>query len=151
MVGMTDSVDIANINMKSEFLFERVLTTKAKKRYMALMLAQEGVILPESELEMKGINIRKSSVPPEIANFIKTEIVENRIMKSKIVNLIDIAKTIRDFNINIEKEMKEGSMSYYSLDKVNSLSNYQDPTRIMAYRGAVVYETLYKKTEYHGF
>lgn len=144
MVGMTDSTDIANINMKSEFLFERVLTTKAKKRYMALMLAQEGVILPESELEMKGINIRKSSVPPEIANFIKTEIVENRIMKSKIVNLIDIAKTIRDFNISIEKEMKEGSMAYYSLDKVNSLSNYQDPTRIMAYRGAVVYETLYK-------
>ena len=145
-VGITNETDIKNINMKSEFLFQRVLTTMAKKRYMALMLAQEGVILAEPDLEMKGINIKKSNVSPEVAKFVKEEIIEKEIMNAPIVDVIKISKMAMNYIKNIEMEIKQGVMDYYPLLKINQTSAYKDPTRMIQYRAGMIYEFLYKDT-----
>lgn len=95
----------------------------AKKRYAQWIIHKEGVLLPEPELEVKGIDVVRTNFPIkfrsfmksfliDILNNVKREIIDEKILQFKKdiegFNIIDIAK-----NTSVKYVSAKGDINYF--------------------------------------
>lgn len=133
------------INMKNEFAYERIMTTPAKKHYAGMLMAQEGVILqgsPERRLDMKGLNLRKSSLNKNIREYFTKTLID-KILLPKKINLSDIYKDFEEMENTIEKSLLNGDLDYCQPGKVNSIDKYAAPFTIQTLRGTLLWNALF--------
>ena len=69
------------INMKSEFLFDRMMFTRNKKQYCSIVSLQECNIINPPKFDIKGLSIRKATVNNRTKEVL-SEILENDILNS---------------------------------------------------------------------
>lgn len=135
------------INMKNEFTFSRVFLTKNKKHYAGLITSQEGNVFDEPKLEVKGISIKKSSTNEKVREFFM-DVLENLILKAKIISRPKIFRKVKEFENTIKKSLLEGEMTYSVPGKANAAFYYkEDPMKTMSYRGCYVWNTLFPEAE----
>ena len=77
------------INMKSEFIYKRILLTKNKKNYGGIITGELGKLLTKPALDIKGLAIRKTTVSKMLRNEF-TSILENDILSAKQIDLKSI-------------------------------------------------------------
>jgi DNA polymerase elongation subunit (family B) len=100
---ITEVFDILNLNsnvpedklhlisMKSEFHLARVILTKNKKSYAALILSKEGNLYNEAKFDVKGIPIKKTSTPKP-ARIFYSELLEEKMLKAEVIDVQNIYK-----------------------------------------------------------
>ena len=129
--------------LKNEFTFDRILLGQVKKNYASLMTVQEGNLIPENkQLDAKGIEVFTKSTKTESTREALKKILLEDILKSPVIDQLQIIKDIIIFEKQILKSVREGSKEYYKPATIKALNNYEDPMRIQGIKGATVWNAL---------
>lgn len=143
----SDSNGTCMITLKNEFLFERVLTTDAKKHYATKVKLQEGNIIEEDgehDLDIKGMEaFVKSSMAEETRTKLKKILYED-ILKCEQIDQIKVIKDIAIMEKEIYESIQNGDKKYFKPVKIKSQSAYEDPMRIQGIKAACVYNALHE-------
>ena len=137
----------ALINMKSEFLYYRVSTTKNKKSYAGMMLVREGTVFETPKIDLKGLGIKKVSTNKNTRDYFEN-VIKNTILGSG--NDISRGSVLREF-YSYEHELQDGlnkhKVDYLIPGKYGNEGNYAFPWRIMAFRGVFLWNSLYDEDQ----
>ena len=122
-----DKTQIHQYAMKSEFYFPVFSLTSRAKTYFAFMGAQEGQVLPEPELELKGAVLKGSNAPKFIVDGVKDLIVEilETVGKDKNILLLDILKRVANLEKEIFTAIRSGDISFYKTGEIKSDDSYK--------------------------
>lgn len=133
------------INMKNEYYYSRVVTTYAKKSYIALMVRQEAHMFDPPKLDVKGVNFFKSTASEKTSKFIYDKVLMEQLLmpKSGTPSLKDIYKTIYQFQRKITREIAEGDMGYLKRSiKVKTEDGYSNPMQIGQYKAVYIWNRI---------
>lgn len=113
--------------MKNEFYFEVLLLTTRSKHYAASRDAQEGLMKLKPELEIKGVGLRDSKVPPRIQRRAKglIEFIFNEIKAGRKLKVTNILTDIADIERSILKSLDEGRFEYLTTAQVKTADSYK--------------------------
>lgn len=129
------------INMKNEFLFKVFMTTDAKKNYIGLIELKEGSRPKTPKLDIKGLQIRKSSVNVHVREEL-SDILEYDIMKADKMSVPVILRKITNVEDKIRASLLHGEKKFCSPAKVKDPRGYAKPLQQGGYRGAVIWNIL---------
>ena len=135
------------INMKNEFLLQRILLTSSKKNYASYVLLQEGVQLPDKKaLDIKGLPLKKANVNRSTGEFLMG-LLKNEILKSDTIQTKEVLQKLSEFENKIRQSFLNGETEYMSPGKVNEIESYKAPYTIASVRAALVWNALYPEKE----
>lgn len=129
------------INMKSEFVYRRIMTTYNKKHYAGIITAELGELLPEPDDDIKGLQIRKSSVPKVLKKRFKKILIDD-ILLSESIDLKDIIDKFDLLSKEIEASLIKGESTFAIPKKGGAIDDYKIPSSIEPLRGAIVWNQL---------
>lgn len=130
------------LNMKSEFLSKKIMLTDQKKNYAHLILLNEGVRLPEPELEVKGMAIKKVSTSRKIREKI-IPVLENEVLASNEIDFGKIIKVYKDMESDIYNSLMNGELDYTLPISVKEFSSYDNPMSVSSVKGMYVWNSLF--------
>ncbi|AEH03474.1 DNA polymerase [Pseudomonas phage PhiPA3] len=113
--------------MKNEYYFAVLSLTTRSKHYYASQDAQEGVMFAKARMEVKGVGLRDSKVPPKINKAAK-KMMENIIksVKEEIpLDLPAMLKEVADFERDIINSIFSGKSEYLTTGKCKKLNAYK--------------------------
>lgn len=122
-----DANDLHRLAMKNEYAFPVFALTTMSKHYYAFKSAQEGVIYTDYKMEVKGVNLRSSSVNPKLIDGAHE-------MMSRIMGYIDTGRKftveeiydeIYDLEMNIYNSVRKGESEYLKTAQIKSM--YSNP------------------------
>ena len=124
------------MKMKNEFLYPVMLVYDIKKTYAALTTVQEGKVFKSPEIDIKGANLRSSSICARTTEFIK-KFIEDDILKKSVndkLNPMELIKKVVDFErVIIKSVVDDHSYEFLQLKSINQENSYKD-SNISAYR-----------------
>lgn len=132
------------INMKNEFVYSKLLTTKNKKHYAGLLLAELGKRInkpAESRMDIKGLPIRKSVVPKPLREAF-TEYLLNDILVPENISMRNIVQKYDKIVESVRDSLEKGEVDFLIPAKVELIENYKFPERIQQVRGMIVWNSL---------
>lgn len=120
---------VRQMKMKNEYLYPILLVYDIKKTYCGIVKVQEGVVLPDGELDLKGGALRSSNIPPQSLDFTK-EFIENHILnpaekgRLKASDLID---TVLEYELGIRGSLEKLETTFVERKSINPESQYKIP------------------------
>lgn len=114
------------IAMKNEFKFDVFVPTNVAKHYFASISCQEGNILKEPDVEIKGVHLKNSNSPKFItskASKMMEEIMESIKTTGKI-SILKYLKEIADIERTIFESIKKGELQFFRLGEIKSPQAY---------------------------
>lgn len=120
---------VNKLSMKNEYYFPVFGLTPRAKHYYGYRAAQEGNVLKELELEIKGVALRNSNVPPEIISKAHGLIryIMDSVMLEKQLNAVQILRFIAKVEDGIRKGVLGGSYDLLSKMQIKGASAYKKP------------------------
>lgn len=136
------------LNAKNEFYNARmVIYTGIKKNYSCYRLLREGNILPpKKQISHTGIKLISSTIHPEVSNF-QTKLLEERILKSDIVNPIDILYDMNNEKKRIVEAIKNGDKTYGIPVRFSGFNKYKNVNSVQICRIVEIWNRLYPDYE----
>ena len=120
---------VTKLSMKNEYYFPVFALTTRAKHYYAYRAAQEGNVLKELELEIKGVALRNSNVPPEITK--KAHNLIRHIMDSvragKKLNATQILRAVAKVEDEIRRNVLNGSFDLLPKMQIKGQEAYKNP------------------------
>lgn len=130
------------INMKSEFLYSRLLLTSNKKQYAGNIILQEGKPFDVPDFDMKGLSIRKVTVNIKTRKYF-TDILRKQILDSDDINLSNIISSFSAYEQIIRRGLSEERSTQFTLPvKYGSFEGYKEPYQQQSVRGTLVWNAL---------
>jgi DNA polymerase elongation subunit (family B) len=129
------------INMKNEFLYDRIMLTRNKKSYTGTLIAQEGHIIKPAKLDMKGLSVKKITVNRTVREFF-TEIIMEDILSSKEIELSTILIKFAELEKRIKESLKKGEIDFCVPANVNAVASYKTPYQINGVRAMLAWNYL---------
>lgn len=123
--------NISILAMKNEFMYPIMMLFDIKKTYAALCAANEGVVNPELEPDIKGSNIRGADASKEASDFCKSYLV-NEILKPAITGTVDYKKHIEAvlrFEYMIMRSLTKRDLRFVPNKSLREKSQYAQPDR----------------------
>jgi len=134
------------INMKSEFLYEKIITTRNKKNYLGRLIGREGHSINPAKIDMKGISIKKSNVNKTTREFFN-KMIKEEILIDKDINLSKILAQFIEFGSNIKKSLQNGETAFLMPSKVSDPTSYKDPFKMMQIKALFTWNLLNPENE----
>lgn len=114
--------DLKLLNFKGEYDFNSMIFYLIKKHYTGVMTIQEGRVLPEVKLDIKGIGLRNSAIPKVVIDKLKDFSIESQGRQTASHYLKEL--------IGMEKEMatdlRRGSTQFLKSISVKNKDEYKD-------------------------
>ncbi len=117
---------IHKIAMKNEYKFDIFVPTSVGKHYFAYISCQEGNIYIAYKMEIKGVHLKSSNVPPhvmEMAVGMMKDIMETAAAGRKI-NLKDKIKFVADLERSVVASIKNGDPTFLRSAEIKSPDSY---------------------------
>lgn len=113
--------------MKNEYYFAVLSLTTRSKHYYASQDAQEGVMFAKARMEVKGVGLRDSKVPPKINKAAKKMMdhIITQIKAEKSLDLPAMLKQIADIERDIINSIFSGKAEYLTTGKCKQLNAYK--------------------------
>lgn len=127
------------INMKQEFLYQRLLLTKNKKNYAGIITAELGHKLSRPVLDIKGLPILKKTSVPKALRKQFTKLVEEDILKANKINLKQIIDKYDNIELMIEDSISKGNIEFLLPKNLELIESYKTPDTIEAVRGVLIW------------
>lgn len=125
------------LSMKNEYAFPVFALTNRAKHYYAFMSAREGNVYKDYEMEIKGVALRSSTVPPTIIKAAKNLMKEvmTRADENRQFTLEELYQTVWHYEQDIVNSIKKGEHKYLksaqiqeSYNNTNKKEPYLDKT-----------------------
>lgn len=129
------------INMKSEFLYKRIMLTRNKKNYGGVIIGELGKLLKKPALDIKGLSIKKTTVPKKLRKEF-TAILEEDILRAPKINLLSIIKKYDNLGLSVEESLRTGKPEYLLPKNVEVISSYKSPDTIEPVRALLTWNAL---------
>lgn len=125
-----DKTDLFRLAMKNEYAFPVFALTTMAKHYYAFMSAQEGAIFTEYKMEMKGRNLRSSTVNPDIIKG-STKLmfdIMTAIDTGQKLEIDEIYDVVYERELEIDSSIRRGESKYLSTAQIKSV--YSNPNTL---------------------
>ena len=130
------------INMKSEFIYRRILLTKNKKNYSGIIIAELGKMLDKPQMDTKGLAaIKKTNVPKKLRKQF-AEILRGDILEADKISITKILNKYDEIGKNISDSLKQGNTEYLLPKNAEIIETYAEPDQIESIRGTLVWNAL---------
>lgn len=130
------------INMKSEFIYKRILLTKNKKNYSGIIIAELGKLLKEPQMDTKGLAaIKKTNVPKKLRRQFM-EILRGDILEAENIDLKKILRKYDGLGNDIRTSLKERNTEYLLPKNAELIETYELPDQIEPIRGVLIWNEL---------
>lgn len=116
--------------MKNEFLYPVMIQADVKKHYAGVITVQEGVILPEPDIDIKGGQLRGSTVPKVAIKFVEELIskdILDGIYKHGRISAHKVVDKVRAFEEQIYQDIKDGGIGWYKTQAIKNKNDYPEP------------------------
>lgn len=123
-------------------LYSRILLTRNKKQYTALLFLQEGNIVDPPRIDMKGMSIKKANVCLRTREYF-TSLIDDYILQSNHVTRSDILRKFIDFESDIRASLERGEVDFLTPAKANDPNSYKNPERMPVMRGVIIWDKLF--------
>jgi hypothetical protein len=112
--------------MKNEFYFPVFALTNMAKHYFAYRSAQEGLILKSLQSEIKGVNLRDSTVSVEVMAGAKKYMhaIMDGVMTTGKVSLASLHGPINELELKIAGDLQQNGFNYLKAVQVKDLDSY---------------------------
>lgn len=121
---------LKKVAMKNEFLYPVMIQADVKKHYAGVITVQEGVILPEPDIDIKGGQLRGSKVPKVALKFAE-DLISNDILdvlyRKGRVNAHALVDKVRAFEQHIFDDIQSGSTEWYESLSIKTPDKYAKP------------------------
>lgn len=120
---------IFQLAMKNEYMMESLILTGKGKHYTYRIIAEEGNVYPEPKLDIKGVSLRNSKVPPQIMKGVRSLIndVMDDVRDKGSVKLRDYLVRCADIERSIRDSFKRGSSEYLTYNRIMPRETYTKP------------------------
>lgn len=106
--------DLHRLSMKNEYAFPTFALTSRAKHYFAQRSAQEGNVFEESDMEIKGVALRSSAVPPAVIE--RAKLLMEEVLKKadagEQFNLNYLYHVVWEWEQDIYSSIKKGQHKY---------------------------------------
>lgn len=115
--------------MKNEFYFSCMVVTTRTKHYMALIDACEGQVFNESDVEIKGVNLKNSKLPPSIRKVLKDyqEELMKAVRDNTTVTPFNVIAPIGFIEHHILSDIRSGGATFYRYEQAKTKETYARP------------------------
>lgn len=117
------------LKIKNEYLYFVMIICDICKHYLGNIAIQEGKVLPEPDLDIKGVNFRNSKLPKITHNFTKsciTGVLADIQTTTKISGEKYIGKAV-DYELSIYNSLMGGELTYVSTSTIKYKDEYKKP------------------------
>lgn len=116
-------------SMKNEFKFSSFALTNKAKHYFSLITSQEGTIMSDYELEVKGVALRTSNIPPTIMNEFNERIksMSYDVMNGRPIDLLELLDHVGKVEHQIYDSVINGGSEYLKTMQVKNKDGYTNP------------------------
>ncbi|MGK7530121.1 family B DNA polymerase, partial [Salmonella enterica] len=114
--------------MKNEFKFDSfALTTKAK-HYFSIITGQEGQLKSDPELEVKGVSLRTSNIPPVVMKEFKRTIKElcEIVARGDKIKILPLLEKVAAIEHVVVDSIRAGKAGYLKTTNVKDRSAYSE-------------------------
>ena len=114
--------------MKNEFLYPVMIQADVKKHYAGVITVQEGVMLPNGDIDIKGGQFRGSSVPKDALTFAEKFISEDILepmYKNGRISGHDCIDKVREFEQLIYNDIQNGETKWYKSISIKTKDKYK--------------------------
>lgn len=133
--------DIAwRINIKNEFLFERMILSNKKKRYMSKTLLREGS--EYVKVDTKGLDFMKSSCNTSAQKFFE-QLAKEKVLECKNISIPDVIHEVQNFENYVKQTLLDGEKEFLIPCKVKELEAYADPLTNMGVMAVLAWNCCY--------
>lgn len=135
------------LEMKNEFLYPIMLLYDVKKTYAALQLIKEGVFLPKPKPDIKGQQLRGSSLNDESLTFTE-ELIVQEIMYPAMHGRLDVRQILQrilEYERRIYQSLANGETTYLTVTSLKPVSNYANPDNTCVVRAHRLWNELFAK------
>ena len=129
------------INMKSEYLYKRIMATRNKKNYSGIITGELGKLLTNPVLDIKGLAIRKTTVPKKLREQF-TEILKDDILGAEKINIRAILGKFDALGLEIEDSLRKGELLYSLPKSMEMFDSYKNPSTLEQVRGSIIWNAL---------
>lgn len=115
--------------MKNEYKFASFAMTNKAKHYFALITSREGNLYEDPELEVKGVALRTSNIPPLIMNQFRKSIrqLSLDVAEGRNINILPFLKEIADIERSIVASVTSGEYDYLKTGQIKTKDGYTKP------------------------
>ena len=121
--------ELFRLKMKNEYSFPVFSLTSRAKHYYAYMSAREGNVFPKMKLEVKGVGLKDSNLPPEImtsAHLMITDAMDT-ILRGEKLKINEILTKLADMERAIKESVMSGGYKYLASGQVKTPDSYKNP------------------------
>lgn len=129
------------INMKNEFVYKRLLLTRNKKNYAGLITSELGRTLSRPILDMKGLSIKKTTVPKPLRIKFQ-EILNKEILEPEKIRVSQILQSFDQISVSVEKSLRAGETDFLIPKNIEVIDGYSDPSTLEQVRGTIIWNEL---------
>ena len=131
------------IKMKNEFFFPIIFFGLVKKRYIGLMVLQEGKILNNGMglPEIKGFDFKKAGTKKFVADRFE-RIIEDEILRTPQIDLANIYRKFDDIKKDIRVSLLNGETTFYKQATVKPIDQYKLPFSNQASKAGIIWNLL---------
>lgn len=126
------------VSIKNEFLFDRFVMFDIKKNYIYREVVNEGNIIKNPHMDVKGGNLNPKAKNKLVTNRIKS-IVEDVTMNHDKIYPELLLKKVFEFRDEIVTSLRTGSLDYLIPTKVKNPEQYDNPYSQFKFRGVEAY------------
>lgn len=115
--------------MKNEYKYSSFAVTNKAKHYFASIVSQEGTLKSDPELEMKGVALRTSNIPPVIMNKFRAMVMDLLaiVTAGEKIALVPLLEEVATIEHGIVKAVHDGDCTYLKTGQVKGESSYSKP------------------------
>jgi len=129
------------INMKNEFVIDRIIMTENKKNYISLISSREGKLLAKPNIDIKGMSFKKSAVNVGVTEEISS-IINNYILLPEVIDVPLVLQKILSIKNKIVEDIMGGSLKYASNATLKGLAEYVNPYTQAVVKGSIVWNAI---------
>jgi hypothetical protein len=136
---------IHEVAMKNEFLFPAFSLTSRAKHYYAYQGAREGNVYEELEMEVKGVELRSSKVPPNVMRKLKRlmQFILDEVLEHGNLSILDVYDEIALLENQVRESVARGGYDFMLSSQIKSPSAYVGGEEAAAYQHYGLWKTVF--------
>lgn len=129
------------IAMKNEFMYSAYIRTTVAKHYFSNVIACEGNVYTEEELDIKGVQLHAGKAPSDIRKQIKGFQIRalETLAKGELIDMQEELKMFGDIERGIYSSVAKGGSEFLTTIEVKNKESYSQP-----YRTPYLYHELWE-------
>ena len=144
--GAIGEKNIKMLKMKNEFLYPVFIRTNQSKHYIGYLTVQEGIVLKDPKMDVKGVQYKSSNLP-KVTHKFTSKVIDTLVEDINTHTNIyagDYISMVLNYEQQIFKSLREGQLTYYTNAPVKMKEEYKTPESSL-YSNYLIWQEVFSK------